>query len=366
MNLLSIGSDRKVFQQGSAVHSRLLEYGRCVGELHVVVFAKKSLGFKDESLHPNIFLYPTNSYTKAGYFWSAVKKGMMLKHKDITIDVVTVQDPFEAGFVGMVLSRAVGAGLHVQIHTDFMSPYFSKESLLNRLRVYLAKYTLRNADAVRVVSERIKKSIESLVRPGIPVVVVPIFSEKKDTGFSARNLKKDYPQFEKHILMASRLTPEKNIIIALEAMKEITTKHSKIGLVIVGSGPEEKRLKDFVQKNNLTQNVVFEGWSENLGPYYKTADVFLLTSNYEGYAMTVVEALSFCCPVIMTDVGCAGEVVKDRENGLVVPVGDSGALTRALVHVVTGGQRFKIEPLEVSDKESRVKMICESWAAARK
>lgn len=364
MNILSIGSDRKVFQQGSAVRSRLLEYGRCVGELHVIVFAKKSLGFKDESFPSNIFLYPANSYTKVGYLWAAVKKGIVLNRKGVVVDVVTTQDPFEAGFVGLVLSRIIGAKLHVQIHTDFMSPYFANESLVNRLRVYLAKYILRNADAVRVVSERVKKSIEGIIRVGTPVAVVPIFSEQRDTGSSIRNLKKDYPQFEKHILMASRLTPEKNILLALRAMKEIIVKHPKVGLVIVGSGPEEINLKSFVGKNNLTGNVFFEGWSENLTPYYESADLFLLTSNYEGYGMTVVEALSSGCPVVMTDVGCAGEVLRHRENGLVVPVGDTGALVRALTHVVTGGQVFKIEPFWPSNRESRVKMIFESWSSS--
>ena len=361
MRILSISTDRKAFEAGSAVRSRFLDYGRLVDEFHVIVFAKKSLGFKEESFPPNIFLYPTNSRTIVGYVLGAIKQGLKLEYRNVRIDVVTTQDPFETGLVGLTLARLLGAKLHIQIHTDFMSPYFAKESLKNRMRVRLAKLILPRADRVRVVSERIKKSLEGIVKEGTPITILPIIIDGKYSDNTSYDLKKKYPQFEKHILMASRLSPEKNVILALEAMKEISAKHPRVGLIIVGSGPEETRLKDFVQKNHLSNNVIFEGWSENLGPYYKTADVFLLTSNYEGYAMTVVEALSFGCPVIMTDVGCAGEVVKDRENGLVVPVGDSGALTRALAHVVTGGQAFTINPPHILDKEEYLKRYRNSW-----
>lgn len=48
MKILSIGSDRKVFEEGSAVRSRLLDYGRFVEEIHIIVFAKKSQGFHED------------------------------------------------------------------------------------------------------------------------------------------------------------------------------------------------------------------------------------------------------------------------------------------------------------------------------
>lgn len=353
--------DRKVFEVGSAVRSRLLDYGRLVEELHVIVFAKKSSGFSNESFPPNIFLYPTNSYTSIGYLWRAVRQGLRLEYRNTTIDVVTTQDPFETGLTGFILSRLLGAKLHVQIHTDFMSPFFAHESFMNRVRVRIAKIVLPRAYSVHVVSERIKKSITGMTASSVPVAVLPLFIRREHTEGSSYDLKKQYPQFEKHILMASRLSSEKNILLALAAMKELVVNHPKVGLVVVGSGPEEDRLKDFVQKNNLTGNVIFEGWSENLGPYYKTADVFLLTSNYEGYAMTVVESLYFGCPVIMTDVGCAGEDLIHGENGLVVPVGDVKALTRALTHVVTGGQVFDVKKPNILSKEEYLARYQNSW-----
>lgn len=361
MNILAISGDRKAFEKGSAVRSRFLDYGSLVDQFHVIVFAKKKLGFKDESFSPNIFLYPTNSCTSLGYIWDALKKGLYLKKQNINIDVITTQDPFETGIAGVILARILGAKLQIQIHTDFLSPYFGRGSWVNRVRVGVSRYVISRADGIRVVSSRIKNSIERITPEGVSVTVLPVFIERKINGSDSEGLKSKYPQFEKHILMASRLSPEKNIALALESMKDIIVKHSKVGLIIVGAGPEETLLKKFVQDNNLTENVIFEGWSENLGPYYKTADVFVLTSNYEGYAMTVVEALYFGCPVIMTDVGCAGEDLIHGENGLVVPVGDVKALTRAISHVVTGGQVFKVPPPNILSKEEYLARYRDSW-----
>jgi len=115
-------------------------------------------------------------------------------------------------------------------------------------------------------------------------------------------------------------------------MKNILKKYPKTGLVIVGSGPEEKKLKSIAGK--MKDNIIFEPWTNNLSSYYKTASLFLLTSNYEGFARTVIEASASSCPIVMTDVGIAGEIIKDGYSGFVVPVGDKEALEKALLKII--------------------------------
>ena len=82
----------------------------------------------------------------------------------------------------------------------------------------------------------------------------------------------------------------------------------KILLLIVGSGPEEGSLKCKVESLKLVEQIKFEPWSNDLPSYYKTADLFLLTSFYEGYGMTLVEANACGCPIVATDVGVAQEL----------------------------------------------------------
>ncbi len=60
----------------------------------------------------------------------------------------------------------------------------------------------------------------------------------------------------------------------------------------------------------------------------------MLTSNYEGWGLAAVEAASYGLPIIMTNVGCAGELIKDGVSGLVVPVGDQKKLTEAMGQLI--------------------------------
>jgi glycosyltransferase involved in cell wall biosynthesis len=110
--------------------------------------------------------------------------------------------------------------------------------------------------------------------------------------------------------MASRLEKEKNIELAIDAWQSVVKSFPKAGLVIVGRGSEVLDLKKMVVSKSLTKSIVFEDWVDKgtLYSYYKTADIFLNTSLFEGYGMTLVEAQSAGCKIVSTDVGVATEV----------------------------------------------------------
>ena len=258
-------------------------------------------------------------------------------------DVISAQEP-EHWFLAWLLSRKFKIPWQMQIHTDIMSPYFVKHSVFNFFRRMLAKFLIPRANCVRVVSERIKKSIK---RPD--AVVLPIFSARKDDG--GINVKERYPGYDFYILMASRLTREKNIPLAIDAVREI----KGALLIIVGAGP---------MKGVDSENVKWEGWRENLSGYYQSSDCFLLTSDYEGYGMAAAEALQYGLPVVMTDVGIAGEIVKNGENGLVVPVGDKDALVRALEKMRENP--LKPAPLKIQTEEEYLRLYVESLKTCAK
>lgn len=96
--------------------------------------------------------------------------------------------------------------------------------------------------------------------------------------------------------------------------------------MVVGSGPE---------KLKKVKNVVLENWvdQETLFSYYKTADIFLSTSLYEGYGMSMVEARAAGCPIVATDAGIAPEIAAR-----VCPVGDAECLAVGIVDVLSKKQ----------------------------
>ncbi|MBU2575481.1 glycosyltransferase, partial [Patescibacteria group bacterium] len=148
------------------------------------------------------------------------------------------------------------------------------------------------------------------------------------------DLRRKYPQFDFIILMSSRLEKEKNIGLAISAMKEIVKKFPKTGLIIAGSGSEEKNLRLKVYGLRLQDNVKFEGWVKDLSSYYKTCDAYLLTSNYEGYGMCLIMAAASGAPIITTDVGVVGEVIN-KDNALVIKVQEKQAIIGAIIKLQT-------------------------------
>lgn len=334
LKILNIGSDRNLFISGSEAQKRIKDYGTIFSELHIVVFADRKLRYSDIKLSENVFVYPTNHRFKFLYLWNIIRivKRVTVKSQ---LSSVSCQDPFEAGIAGWLLKMLFKLPLQLQVHTDIFSPYFAAGSFGNRLRVLCAKFLLPRADGIRVVSERIKKSIQLNAECDMSkVVVLPVFVDvKKIQAAKVKiNLHEKYPDFNFIALMASRLTKEKNINMAIEAMKSVVEKHAKALLLIIGNGPESESLKSKVKSLNLENNVYFESAvdSQALFSYYKAADVFLLTSNYEGYGRTVIEAMAAGLPVIMTDVGIANELLIDDLDGIVIPVGDTRALSDAI------------------------------------
>lgn len=249
-------------------------------------------------------------------------------------DLITAQDPFWAGLCGWILKKKTKAKLQFQIHVDFMSPYFRNESLLNFLRYHLALWLLPKADCLRVVSERIKKSLSDRFS-NLKIKILPVFIEPNlFLKGGDEKLADRFNDCSPIILMVSRLTREKNFPASLRAFKQVVTKYPKALLLVVGEGPLRGYLFREAEILGLKNNVLIKPWTNGIGKYYQIADLFLLTSNYEGYGRSVVEAMIAGCPVIMTDVGVAGEIIKDGENGLVVPVGDEKKLAEKILMAI--------------------------------
>ncbi len=375
MKILMISRDAGILKEGSDVQKRMAEYGALADELHIVVFAKQlathNAQLTTRKISSNVWVYPTNSRNKWFYVcdaYAVAKRIISISYKlKAKSWLVTTQDPFETGIVGWLIARKYRVPLQLQVHTDLFSPYFARESGLNRVRVRIAKFLIPRASGIRVVSERIKRSLKAKsYKPKAEPIVLPIFVDAqkiKDAPIKT-DLHKKYPQFDFIALMASRFTKEKNIPMALAAMAEIAKKHPKAGLVIVGDGPKEAQLKLLATRYSLLSHVVFEPWTDDLASYYKTADIFVLTSNYEGYGRTPIEAEAAGCPVIMTDVGIAGEIVKDGENGIVVPVGDAQALADAIGSAIEKKEVFRASLPEQSTKEEYLIAYKKTWKNA--
>jgi len=339
MRILNISLEKKLFENSSSPQKRVFEYVKLFDRFDLLVMAGKSYSRLDFS---KMSIWPTNSFSKIFYMHDAYYLGKKMI-KTYGSDIVSVQDPFEMGIVGWFLAKKFGLKLQVQIHGDFFSsPYWRQESFLNRLRFYIGRSIVKKANGLRVVSQRIKKSVIELGVSEDKISVVPIFTDLRFTNPRSRTsslrgaydlrIRKSENKFV--FLTVGRLVKVKNITMQIEAMAEVAKKYSQAELWIVGDGPLMNSLKFKVKSLKLESSVKFMGWRDDLDNFYGQADTFILSSNYEGWGMAVVEAANFELPIIMTDVGCAGEVIKDNESGIVIPVGDKSALARAMINLM--------------------------------
>lgn len=340
LRVLVIGTDRNIFKAGSAARERMAEYGKLFGQLHMIIFTKKSHNFKTEKISENVWAYPTKSWTRWLYPFDAIRlaKFQFGDFLPKIIDIISTQDPFETAITGLSIAKKFKLPLQIQAHTDFLNRYFWKESFLNKIRIIIGKYSIKRANRVRVVSKRIKDSLLLNLGANLEskIDILPIFVDTERLVNTAVNfdIRKKYPQFSFIIMMASRLEKEKNITLALEMMKELAGSYPNVGLLIIGEGREKNKLKRLVSEYNLEKNVIFEGWQNDLISYYKTSNVFLSTSFYEGYGLTIVEALSCGCPVVSSDAGIAGEMISEGENGFVCPVEDKNCFKRKILEIM--------------------------------
>ena len=130
------------------------------------------------------------------------------------------------------------------------------------------------------------------------------------------------------LAFAGRLTAQKALRVALEAVAG----NPGVTLLIAGEGPERPELETAVRELGIADRVRFLGPLPRLGvlELFRAADAAILSSSWENFPHTVVEALAVGTPVLTTAAGGVAEVVTDGLNGLVVAVGDTSGLTGAV------------------------------------
>lgn len=323
-----LGTDRSIADSHSRARARMRRYAKEVNSLTILIPGNALLQAEGNLA---IKSCGTGVLTPLRMLWHTARA---LRTDNV---VLTVQDPFEIGMIGYLASIFSDAKLHVQVHIDFYNPYYSQESLRQRIQSLIAPYILRRANRVRVVSKRIATYLEeSLHIPQSKIDNLPITSDLHELTNDSRSLSlRDKFNADAVILSMSRLVPQKNIPLLLNAFVRAHKEHPGTTLVIAGSGSEKDRLKALASRLGINNTVTWQPWIEAPASWIRGADVFVLSSNYEGWGMTVVEAAILGTPVVMTDVGAAGEVIENEVSGLVVPVGDEIALSQALLKVLS-------------------------------
>jgi len=140
------------------------------------------------------------------------------------------------------------------------------------------------------------------------------------------------------ILFVGKLSPYKGLNFLLEAMPKILKKVPKVKLVFIGEGEIKKKLETLSKKLNIEKSVEFTGFVENnlKAMYYRAADVFVLPSTMrtESFGIVNLEAMACGIPIVASRIGGIPSIVKNGENGLLVPPKDVEALADAIIYLL--------------------------------
>lgn len=291
---------------------------------NVFIFTTTDPHIKKGTIEPNVFRFssiPFVSFTDRRIafrgFFEATKVA-----KEVKLDIVHTQTEFALGTIGKYVAHQLKIPaihtyhtmyedyLHYVLNGHLLRPYHVKQ---------FTRGYLKNMDGVIAPSERVEALLE---RYGvkIPVRVIPTgvdiksMNEADNRDIRAElDIDKDAPV----ILTLSRIAAEKKIDHILDVMPDIIEEFPKVKLVIAGDGPDVKMLKEHVERLTLEDYVIFTGAipHEDVGNYYKMADLFVSASDTETQGLTYIEALAAGTQCVVYDTDYTEHVFDDEMYG---------------------------------------------------
>lgn len=320
MKVLMLSQDEKIFETDSAVARRIASYGTVMDSLVVVVFGAGER--KERLLASNVRAVFLGGKNKIDSFFRS-SRALSSIIKEEGVEVVSSQDPFFLGIAGLRAARKSHVRFQAQLHTDCFSFAYAFQSFRNLIETLVAFCVVQCADSVRVVSERIARSVAHF--SNVSTVVLPI----RVSDIEETNTQKP-PEFGAlfSVVSVGRMTPEKRLHLLIDAISSVPD----VDLILVGDGPLRASLEAQAKRLGVSDRVSFSGW-QNPHPYYAYADVYMSASRFEGYGMSLMEAALHGLPIVTTDTGIVGDILRDRTEAIVV-LGDARSMRDALVALI--------------------------------
>ena len=224
--------------------------------------------------------------------------------------------------------------LYISEHENLSASYIQQKRVRPFLMRALIKLSYPLASGIICVSQGVKKDlceIGKLSDDSVKVIYNPAA-----TGVSLKKLVPNHCNelwgegFNYHILTVGRLTIQKDHETLIRAFK-LLQKKINAKLVILGEGPLRHELECLVKKFKLDDSVSLPGFVIDPYPWFHTADIFVLSSLWEGFGNVIVEALECGLPVISTDCPSGpSEILQEGLFGRLVPIKEPQSLALAI------------------------------------
>ena len=269
-----------------------------------------------------------------------------------------------ANVVGRLVGSLTGVPIIVaSIHTAERGRRW--HLLLERLTSHLSALTI-------CVSVSVKKFMQ--VRASLPESRLAVIHNGIDFQRFSQAVPVDLAEQEldpakKTVVFVGRLDPVKSIDMLLNAVGRLREKLD-LQLIIVGDGPEKKKLTELAQKLQVTDIVRFTGLRFDAERFIAAADVLVMPSQWEGLPLTALEAMAAGVPVVASRTEGLIDVIRHEKNGLLFKTGDIQQLAEAVERILTdselafslgkNGQKIAFEDFSLKNMISGYEKIYEN------
>lgn len=225
-----------------------------------------------------------------------------------------------------------------------------------RLDRFILRHIYPKADAIVFQTEDARNFFSQSVRDRGTVIPNPLSDSLPERYTGVR---------KKEVVAVGRLTAQKNLPMLLRAFAVVHEKHIDWQLRIYGQGELQEKLEELCENLGISECVKFCGFTPGVVQKINDSGVFAMPSNYEGISNAMLEALATGVPCVCTDcpIGGARMMIRDHENGLLVPVGDTEAMTQALLEIIENpalAERLSRHAVSIRETLSAA-TIAEKW-----
>ena len=161
----------------------------------------------------------------------------------------------------------------------------------------------------------------------------------------------DYEKTNSKVVLAvGRLSSQKGFDRLLECWIQVNRIVPDWKLKIVGDGDYRDKLSEFIKHHQLTDSVELVGKTDNVSKYYQEADIFCLSSRYEGFPMVLLETLAFGLPVISFDCETGPAEILANTDSILVPQGNIDLLASSLINLMKNEEKRKVISIKSKEK----------------
>tara|TARA_Y100001970_G_scaffold234571_1_gene293043 strand:+ start:6657 stop:7766 length:1110 start_codon:yes stop_codon:yes gene_type:complete len=243
---------------------------------------------------------------------------------------------FQANIYCILICKLLGISIIVRSNSSPTGWYH------NILKKTLYKIIISKADIVIVNSLKFKKQMENKFKIKVKCIYNPL--NKKEIFYkSKKGIKDKFFKGKKYlkILNIGRLTEQKDQITILKALKVLRKKNIKFKALILGSGVEESNLKNYIQNNNLKNFIKIKNFIENPFGIMSQADLFILSSKYEGLPNVLLEASSLKKFIISTDCPTGPkEILCNGKGGYFFEIGNYNQLYNKILSYIRNKKKI--------------------------